>query len=269
MNGEYKGKIKTLLDAVPPGALVDSKWMNRHNIADSTYHDYVRRGWLLRLAQGLFLRPSSAMKRGDPLLWRVVVASMHQIMELDFHVGGISALNLQGFAHFVQMSGKDRVLLYATRLPGWLDAINTDATFERRSIKLFNDPYLGIQALERDGPTFAGPASFPLSTPERGVLEAMDELSEDSDFYELDRVFEGLVNLRPSLLMGLLQDCRKVKVVRLFFAFGERHRHAWFPYLDEHALNFGSGDRQLVKSGRIHPKYRITVPAWFMEASAD
>ncbi len=51
-----------------------------------------------------------------------------------------------------------------------------------------------------------------------------------------------------------------VKVKRLFFFFADRHQHAWLKRLDKKAIDLGSGNRVLVKSGRLDKRYRITVP---------
>ncbi|GEQ98368.1 hypothetical protein JCM17844_20050 [Iodidimonas gelatinilytica] len=89
-------------------------------------------------------------------------------------------------------------------------------------------------------------------------------MPEGAGFDQLDMVFQGLASLSPRKLMALLSNCRKVKVIRLFFVFADRHGHAWLKHLDKSKLDFGKGDRQLVKGGKIHPTYRITVPTEFV-----
>jgi len=261
VSGESGAKLKSVLASIPLGALVDSKWLNRHQVADSLYHDYAQRGWLKRLAHGVYLRPSSTDDPNRTLPWQVVTASMHTIMEIPFHVGGTTALDLHGHRHYARMSGEDRVVLYAPKLPGWLSKIDVDARFEARSLNLFSDADLGVEPLDGRAFGFGADASFPVSAPERAILEALDELPNGAGFDQIDMVFQGLVNVRPRTLMALLTTCRKVKVVRLFFVFADRHQHAWLKHLDKSKLNFGQGDRQLVKGGKIHPTYRITVPA--------
>ena len=107
-----------------------------------------------------------------------------------------------------------------------------------------------------------------MSTPERAILEAMDELPDHESFHTLDMVFESLTTLRPKLLSDLLQACRKIKVKRLFFVFADRHDHPWRKRLDPAEFNLGRGDRALVKGGRIHPRYRIVVPEEFVATGA-
>lgn len=269
MNGVNRQKLKTVLASVPLGALVDSKWLNRHQVADSLYHDYAQRGWLKRLAHGVYLRPSSTYSPDQPLSWQVVTASMSMIMEIPFHVGAMTALHLHGHSHYAQMSGEERVTLYAQKLPGWLSKIKVDARFETRSLKLFSDAELGVERLRDTGFGFGADASFPVSSPERAILEAIDELPDGAGFDQLDMIFQGLVNLSPRKLMALLTNCRKVKVVRLFFVYADRHEHAWLKHLDKDKLNFGHGDRLLVKGGKIHPTYRITVPTGIVSTERE
>lgn len=92
------------------------------------------------------------------------------------------------------------------------------------------------------------------------MLELLDELPDHEGFEAVDKVFEGLANLSPRRLQLLLQDCKSVKVKRLFFFFADRHQHAWLKRLDRDPIGLGSGNRMLVRGGRLDPTYRITVP---------
>ena len=74
------------------------------------------------------------------------------------------------------------------------------------------------------------------------------------------RLAEGLRTLSPRRLNLLLQDCRSIKVKRLFFWFADRHNPPWLSQIDKKAVDFGSGKRMLVKGGRLDPAYHITVP---------
>ena len=99
-------------------------------------------------------------------------------------------------------------------------------------------------------------------------MEAMDELPSQETFHNLDMIFEGLTTLRPKTIAALLHSCRKIKVKRLFFVFADRHGHPWRRHLDPDDFNLGSGDRALVKGGKIHRGYRIMVPNEFAESES-
>ncbi len=95
-----------------------------------------------------------------------------------------------------------------------------------------------------------------LSAPERAVLQLLDELPLRESFHQVDKLFEGLANLSPHRLQKLLQDCKSVKVKRLFFFFADRHRHGWLKHLEKDRIDLGSGKRVLVKGGKFDPVYK-------------
>jgi hypothetical protein len=80
---------------------------------------------------------------------------------------------------------------------------------------------------------------------------------------------ESLTTLRPGLVQSLLEQCRSVKVKRLFMFLAEHHNHAWVERLDLSKVDFGKGKRMIVKGGRFDAKYRITVPErnWVLDES--
>ena len=99
-----------------------------------------------------------------------------------------------------------------------------------------------------------------VSTPERAILEMLNELPAHESFHNVDAIFESLANLRPRLLADLLKECRSVKVKRLFFVYADQHDHASRKYLNPDDFDLGSGPRALVEGGRLHPRYAITIP---------
>ena len=76
----------------------------------------------------------------------------------------------------------------------------------------------------------------------------------------VDKLAEGLVSLSPNRLTKLLTDCKSIKVKRLFFFFADRHKPTWRKRLDPKEFDLGTGDRMLVRGGKLDPVYRITVP---------
>ncbi|MCK1381553.1 type IV toxin-antitoxin system AbiEi family antitoxin domain-containing protein, partial [Bradyrhizobium sp. 24] len=102
-----------------------------------------------------------------------------------------------------------------------------------------------------------------LSTPERAILEALDELPNHESFDQINKLMEGLSNLSPRRLQKLLTDCKNVKVKRLFFFFADRHKHTWLKRLDKQKVDLGKGKRLVAKGGRLDQTYQITVPESF------
>lgn len=274
MNGQKEEKLKKLLESIPPGFLVDSAWMNKQNISRTSVYDYVKRGWLERLAQGVFRRPFlNNQNPSTEIDWPILILSLQQIMKYEVHVGGMTALTREGHTHYASLGHKDKLYIYGSKIPNWVTRIPLSAQIETRTGKLFNDDKLGIEGADFDLSDGINevkvqmPWQWPMvkSSPERAILEALDELPDRESFHNIDMVFEGLVNLRPRSLMALLKDCRRIKVKRLFFLYADRHSHAWRRHLSEEAINLGTGDRSLVKGGRLHPTYHITVPPEFVE----
>lgn len=268
MNAPKEDKLKSVLEAVPAGFVVDSRWLDSHGVSRFLSRSYVERGWLERLERGVFRRPTPQPSQID---WQTCLLSVQHIMGYRVHVGGMTALALQGYSHYLPLGGIRRVWLYGQDVPSWLPRLTLNTQIIMRTPGLFADPGLGLK--QDDLGTGASPARSTLpwdwtllmSSPERAILETLDELPEHESFHNLDMVFEGLVTLSPRRLTLLLQNCRKIKVKRLFFVFADRHQHPWLKRLNPDDFGLGTGDRALVKGGKIHPRYRIMVPPEFSE----
>ncbi|MDZ7810714.1 MAG: type IV toxin-antitoxin system AbiEi family antitoxin domain-containing protein [Arhodomonas sp.] len=105
-----------------------------------------------------------------------------------------------------------------------------------------------------------------ISTPERALLECLDELPQEESFHDVDVLVEGLVDLSPRRMQRLLEQAHSIKVKRLFFFFAERHSHRWLAHIAMDRIDLGKGKRMLVKGGKLDPKYQITVPAELLDA---
>ena len=237
-------------------------------------HDYVARGWLERVVRGVYRRPlPEGAQTGHEESWAIPLLSLQWLMKYAVHLGGESALEVAGYAHYLSLGGRSRVQFYG-EAPSWLKRLPVQTEIVVRRCTLFGDDQLGIDDAGREA-TATRPMvdvwRWPLrtSSPERAILEALDELPRSTTFESLDKIFEGLVSLRPRRLMALLTACRSVKVRRLFFVFADKHRHAWLKHLDASRIDFGSGPRALVAGGRFHPTYRIYVPEAFLPGTSQ
>ena len=100
-----------------------------------------------------------------------------------------------------------------------------------------------------------------LSTPERALLEILDELPERETFHQVDKLVEGLTNLEsapPAKAPGGLSQ-REGQAALLLFCRPPRSSLAEEagPYV---RIDLGKGKRMLVRGGKLDPTYEITVP---------
>jgi hypothetical protein len=265
MSAQIHDKLKSVLEAVPAGFIVDSRWLETRGVSRFLTRKYIDSGWLERLERGVFRRPGP---QSAPLDWQTCLLSLQHIMDYKVHAGGITALGEQGYRHYLPLGTPARAWLYGNDIPSWLTRLTLDAPLTTRGASLFCDPSLGLTENKSvNAVTTSWGWGLRLSTPERAILEALDELPGDESFHNLDMIFEALATLSPRRLTALLQSCRKIKVRRLFFVFADRHKHSWRERLDPDLFELGAGDRALVQGGKIHPRYRIMVPAEFVETT--
>ena len=268
MNHSRTPRLKPLLDALPPGFVVDTAWLKARGIDPKSIHDYVARGWIERVVRGVYRRPLPNGAQADKVPWQMVLLSLQRLMNCRVHLGGESALDLAGHVHYLRLAGTRRVHLYGDT-PSWLRRLPTTEQVVSHRLGLFGGDPVGIEdtdPLNDSSVWTVGVWRWPIkaSCPERAILEALDELPSKASFEEIDRLFEGLARLRPKRLTTLLSACRSIKVRRLFFVFADRHEHAWRKYLETERIDFGSGPRALVAGGRFHPTYRVSVPEFLL-----
>jgi hypothetical protein len=264
-------RLNRLEQDLPEGVLVDAAWLKGHGFSKQLLSHYVGAGWLEQPTRGVYRRP-----RGS-LSWQQVVFSLQKFLDLPLVVGGRTALELQGYAHY--LSHKDATVhLYGPKAPpGWLKNLKLPKRFAyHNDQRLFRKhgvaselQKLTMSAASSKSSTGASLTELPwgqwdwslvLSTPERALLELLDELPKHETFHQVDMLMQGMTNLSPRRLQALLADCKSVKVKRLFFFFTDRHQHAWLKPLKSENFDLGTGKRMLVKGGKLDHAYQITVP---------
>lgn len=274
MSHQRTPRLKPLLDRIPPGFMVETRWIREQGVDSKSIHRYVAKGWLKPFVRGVYQRPVPAKgDLGGLGNWYIPVLSLQRIMGYQVHVGGPTALHEQGLAHYLGF-GEDQVFVYGD-VPSWLNRLPKTWQLEQRSLRLFNDGSTAVKSargrenyLNCDVPmvdVWRWPMT--MSEPERAILEAIDELPNRLGFEYVDTLFESLVNLRPELLSKLLAECTSIKVKRLFLVFADRHGHSWLSHLNKDQIDLGSGPRALVDGGKLHPTYRIYVPSEFVTAA--
>jgi len=261
---------------LPEGLLVDAAWLRQQHYSRQLWNHYVGTGLLEQLAPRVFRRP-----RGS-LTWQHIVISLQTLLRQPLVLGGRTALELQGYAHYLARATKEVHLYGPKRPPTWLKVLNVGARFIyhndhklfRKEVVIPDLPGFDWKPEQQTVPESLvvqtwGQWDWPLtlSSPERAILELLDELPKRESFHQADMLIEGLTTLSPRRLQKLLEDCRSVKVKRLFFYFAERHQHAWLKKLEKKSIDLGEGKRMLVKGGKLDKTYQITVPGDFNAVS--
>lgn len=276
MSTKKRQKLNRLQRLLPEGLVVDAGWLEGKGYSSPLRSRYLSHGWLEQPARGTYRRP------GGKLLWQHVVISLQSLLEFPVMVGGRTALELHGYSHYVSAKEIREVHLYGnTPLPGWVKKLSVDAELVfHNARKLFREEpvprgltsaswNLEEQTFRSQDPIHGGLTQIAwgqwdwpitLSTPERAILELLDELPKNETFHQADKLIEGLRTLSPRRLQKLLEDCRSIKVKRLFLWFAHRHDFRWTTRLREDRIDLGKGKRMLMRGGKLDSKYLITVP---------
>jgi len=273
MNAQNGSKLNRLERALPEGLLVDASWLEQRGYYSSQRSQYVSAGWLEQPARSVFRRPRGMVS------WEQVVISLQTLLEFPVSVGGRTALELQGYAHYLPQSQKVIHLYCDKKLPAWVFKLGIEHFFFHNRLRFLPKINLPSHVLSLTGTLSEdetlsdgelriirwGQWKWPLviSTPERAYLELLDELSQKETFHIADVTMEGLVNLSPNRMQSLLEITKSIKVKRLFFFFADRHQHSWLKRINRENIDLGKGKRVLVKGGKFDSKYQITVPEEF------
>ena len=280
MDAQIGNKLNRLERDLPEGLLVDARWMEQQGYYSSLRSQYVSAGWLEQATRGVFRRPRGTVS------WEQVIISLQTLLGYPVSVGGRTALELQGYAHYLPQAQNAIHLYTDKKIPSWLSKLPVDQVFvvHNRSRFLpapklpFYKPSLTEPVPEDetilDGAlriTQWGQWEWPLviSTPERAYLELLDELPQHETFHMADVIMEGLANLSPRRMQSLLENTQSVKVKRLFLFFADRHNHRWLNRITREKIHLGQGKRMIVKGGKFDATYQITVPEEFAKEGGN
>jgi len=221
---------------LPTGSPITSAQLAQMGISADLAVHYARSGWLKRLGRGVYTRPGESLSLDPSLL-----VLERQIA--GFHVGGKSALEWYGVRQYVAQQAVLHLYGWVTtRLPDWF-VQHFPAEYHRK--RLFDETpgkMLGVGRFEnRDG-------APQVSTPERALLELLDEVGVRQPLQEAKEIVEGTYSLRAEVLMDLLKRCTSVKTVRLCLSLGRELSLPWVGKLDAAALPKGGSRPWISKS---------------------
>lgn len=229
-------KLNTLYTRLPMGSPITSAKLAALGVSADLAVHYARSGWLKRLGRGVYCRPGEALSLHPSL-----VVLQQQIPGL--HVGGKTALEWYGVRQYVSQQVALHLFGWATaRLPDWFGQ-HFPGEYHRK--RLFTEEPAQMPGV---GP-FENRANAPLvSTPERALLELLDEVGVRQPLQEAREIAEGTYSLRAEVLMDLLKRCTSVKTVRLCLRLGRELSLPWVGKLDEAVLPKGSALPWISKS---------------------
>lgn len=257
MAGEKRQILNHLLRVWPPGSVAVASWLKSQGAYQQLVHEYEKSGWVQRIGRGAYARS------GDVVDWSGGLYAVQKQLALPVHVANKTALQLQGYVHFLPL-GKGGTLsllgLPGTRLPAWFRQYGWGVELRYITSMLFNGPP-GIGLTHKE----MGTLSIQISAPERAMMEVLYLIPKQESFEEAGLLMESLATLRPNLVQTLLEQCCSVKVKRLFMYLAERSNHAWLDDLYPARIDFGRGKRVIVRGGRLDAKYNITVPGSFLK----
>lgn len=231
------------------GRLVLSAWLEKKGVSRSLQKHYLKSGWLEAFGRGAYKKP------GDTISWVGAIEAIQQQTDLPVHVGASSALTISGFSHYLRLN-QDILYVFTPHkksFPKWFLDVNWDFSVHHKQTE-FLPMELGLTTFDE------GNNSLKISSPERAILECLYLAPKHIDLVECYYLMEGLVNLKPKLLMELLLACSSIQVKRLFLYMAEKAKHQWLNFIKIEQIKLGKGNRMLTKNGVYVSKYQLSIP---------
>ncbi len=256
-------KIKQLVAAWPDGTVLTTRSLLQRGFSRSLIQKYHRSGWIKLLHKGAFFRPSERYRR--PTLQGALFGLLKDEEKLSIHVGGLSALEHFGSAHFIQSGKRPTVWMFANpreKLPAWFQAVDWGVKISFHPKALFSTQE-GIDTTEWNG------FEVRMSSRERAALELLSLIPAAHSLDHAGLVIEKLHTLRPNLLQHLLEDCLSIKAKRLLIAIADSAKLSWLKRIKLDRVDLGTGPISLKKGAKLHPEYLISLPESVLETDME
>ena len=257
--GKIADRHKLLEERIPEGVIITRKWLVKElGFGKHAIDNLVKSMQLKSLWKGIYIRGNM------PIIWQSVVYALQAIEKTDCLVGGVTALDLKGFSHYLPISNKKQTIhLYGNdKLPRWVNELSGKIEFIHHTR---NEIFSTMDVIESLKFTSSvnwkdGMDSLIISNPERACLEMLNEVPGNISFEHADQLIQGMTTLSPRTLQKLLEESTNIKVKRLFLWFAKRHNYLWFTKLNPDVIELGAGNRVIIKGGKLDRDYLITVP---------
>ena len=221
-------KLNTLFRHWVPGAPVAPEDLAKRGISADLAVHYVKAGWLVRLAHGVYSRP------GEILELHPCLKFLERRIQ-GLHAGGKSALDWYGIRQYVSQTPVTSLYGWkAAKLPEWFTTAFPSHYHRKRLFKEEPDTLLYASPFEQQ-------AGAPrVSEPERALLEVLSDVGVRQSLQEARELMQSAHTLRSKVLRELLRSCTSVKTVRLCLQLGKELALPWVPKLDVAELPLGS-----------------------------
>lgn len=97
------------MQQLPIGVVLLSSWLKAQGCSYALQQRYRKSGWLISIGKGAMLRS------GQKLLLSGAIYALQQQAKMQIHIGGRTALGIQGYAHYLEVGSKETLLF---TLPG-------------------------------------------------------------------------------------------------------------------------------------------------------
>lgn len=242
-------KLCKIMQEYPKGLVLLSSWLVSEGYSYELQQQYRKSNWLRSIGKGAML------KSNDPFLLSGAISALQFQSNMHIHYGGRSALELQGNTHYLRLTSYEATLFAPgqTKLPFWFVNNKWDTDYQIFKLSLFKNDSVGLA----DYPDTL--IKMKISNLGRAMMECLALCPNDFSLIEAYELMEGLSTLRPKQVQELLEECKSIKVKRLFLYFAERIGHSWFKHLDQTKIDLGSGNRSLTHNGILIPKYKLVL----------
>ncbi|MDO5614769.1 MAG: type IV toxin-antitoxin system AbiEi family antitoxin domain-containing protein [Cruoricaptor ignavus] len=249
-------------EIIPEGLIVTRSWLqDTMNLGKHTLDNLVKSGYLKSIQRGIYIR--GAKKRTS---WRSIVFSLQNIIKSDLLVGGLTALELKGYTHYIPVSGTEQIMLYGdANVPQWCNEYVLKATFYKHSQR---EIFANMNKEEIAKYTISiswEDTQIKAVCPEMAILQVLRQVPNEISFEHAAELMQGMTSLSPRKLQALLEACTHIGIKRLFLFLANHYNYVWFTKLKIENIHLGSGKRMLVEGGELDKNYLITVPKNFMK----
>jgi hypothetical protein len=243
-------KINRLMQTTPKGLVLLSPWLASEGYPYELQQRYRTGGWLKSIGKG------AMVKAGDSLVLSGAITALQKQANLNVHIGGRSALELSGLAHYLQVNSQETTVFVESKasLPLWFTNNQWNTNPKIFTASLFKGYEIGLTDYQD------GELTLKISNAACAMMECLSLCPNQFPLAEAYELMEGLTSLRPAQVQTLLEQCKSVKVKRLFLYFAERTGHTWLKYIDTKQIDLGSGVRSLANDGAYVAKYQLVFP---------